>query len=98
MQVPFDFAVKEVSEQLKKIAKGDYQTPDSGKRKFGNIVYAAVTIPPKELKCVLDNVSENLIISNLQLHNSHKKKRRRRREEKRKEKKRCSSSKAWATF
>lgn len=59
-QVPFDFAVKEVSEQLTRIAKGDYKTPDTGKRKFGTIVYAAVSLPVTEIKGLLDDVSEEL--------------------------------------
>ncbi|KAF3455044.1 hypothetical protein FNV43_RR05492 [Rhamnella rubrinervis] len=58
VQVPFDFAVKEVSEQLTKIAKGDYITPDTGKRKFGTIVYAAVSLPVMEIKGLLDNLAE----------------------------------------
>ncbi|KAF3453988.1 hypothetical protein FNV43_RR04431 [Rhamnella rubrinervis] len=58
VQVPFDFAVKEVSEQLAKIAKGDYITPDTGKRKFGTIVYAAVSLPVMEIKGLLDNLAE----------------------------------------
>lgn len=59
-QVPFEFAVKDVLEQLTKIAKGGYQTPDTGKRKFGSIVYAAVSLPVIEIKGLLDNVSEEL--------------------------------------
>lgn len=59
-QVPFDIAVKDVSEQLTKIAKGDYIRPDTGKRKFGTIVYAAVSLPVMEIKSLLDNVSEEL--------------------------------------
>lgn len=59
-QVPFDVAVKEVSKQLMRIAKGDYKTPDTGKRKFGAIVYAAVSLPVTEIKGLLDNVSEEL--------------------------------------
>ena len=58
-QVPFEFAVKEVLEQLRKIAKGEYKTPDTGKRKFGTIVYAAVTLPVTEIKTLLHTVSEN---------------------------------------
>lgn len=57
-QVPFDFAVKEVLEQLRKIAKGEYKTPDTVKRTFGTIVYAAVSLPVMEIKSLLDSVSE----------------------------------------
>ncbi|XP_048324076.2 tRNA ligase 1 isoform X1 [Ziziphus jujuba] len=58
VQVPFEFAVKDVLEQLTKIAKGGYQTPDTGKRKFGSIVYAAVSLPVIEIKGLLDNLAE----------------------------------------
>jgi hypothetical protein len=37
--------VKEVLEQLKAVAKGDIKTPDTSRRRFGNIVFAAVTVP-----------------------------------------------------
>lgn len=47
-------------EQLTKIAKGDYRTPDTEKRKFGSIVYAAVSLPLIEIQGLLDNVSEEL--------------------------------------
>lgn len=42
VQVPFEAAVKD---PLGKIAKGEYKTPDSGKRKFGAIVFAAISLP-----------------------------------------------------
>ncbi|XP_030506029.2 tRNA ligase 1 [Cannabis sativa] len=58
IQVPFDIAVKEVLEQLRKISKGEFKTPDSGKRTFGNIVYAAVSLPVPEMKTLLDNILE----------------------------------------
>lgn len=59
VQVPFEFAVKQVVEQLKKIAKGDYATPDTEKRKFGTIVFAAVDLPVTEIQTLLDNLAEN---------------------------------------
>ncbi|XP_062082011.1 tRNA ligase 1 [Humulus lupulus] len=58
IQVPFDFAVKEVLEQLRKISKGEYKTPDTGKRTVGNIVYAAVSLPVTGMKSLLDNLLE----------------------------------------
>ncbi|XP_040991726.1 tRNA ligase 1 [Juglans microcarpa x Juglans regia] len=58
IQVPFEFAVKQVLEELKKIAKGDYSTPDTEKRKFGNIVYAAVDLPLTEFQSVLDDLAQ----------------------------------------
>ncbi|KAG6527108.1 hypothetical protein ZIOFF_009201 [Zingiber officinale] len=57
IQVPFDFAVKRVLEQLKDVAKGGFKTPESEKRKFGNIVFAAVTLPVEEIKSALDKVA-----------------------------------------
>ncbi|KAM2986051.1 hypothetical protein FF2_006380 [Malus domestica] len=57
VQVPFESAVKEVSEQLKKVAKGEYKTPDTGKRKFGAIVFAAVSLPVMEVSGPLDSLA-----------------------------------------
>ncbi|KAE8770293.1 RNAligase [Hordeum vulgare] len=45
IQVPFEAAVKEVVEQLKAVAKGDIKP----KRRFGNIVFAAVTLCPADV-------------------------------------------------
>ncbi|KAG7950036.1 hypothetical protein I3843_13G092700 [Carya illinoinensis] len=58
VQVPFEFAVKQVLEELKKIARGDYSTPDTEKRKFGTIVYAAVDLPLTEFQSVLDDLAQ----------------------------------------
>nr|CAB3452233.1 unnamed protein product [Digitaria exilis] len=58
IQVPFEFAVKEVLEQLKAVAKGDLKTPDTGKRKFGNIIFAAVRLTPSDIVGLLRKVSE----------------------------------------
>ncbi|RWW31948.1 hypothetical protein GW17_00003403 [Ensete ventricosum] len=55
--VPFDFAVKQVLEQLRDVAKGKHKTPDTEKRKFGNIVFAAVTLPVGEIKNLLDKLA-----------------------------------------
>ncbi|KAI8005763.1 tRNA ligase 1 [Camellia lanceoleosa] len=55
--VPFEFAVEKVLEQLRTIAKGDYSTPRIEKTKFGNIVYAAVSLPVGEIRSLLDNVT-----------------------------------------
>lgn len=56
IQVPFEFAVKEVLEQLRKIAKGEYKTPDTGKRTFGTFVFAAVNLPVTEIKSHLHDL------------------------------------------
>ncbi|XP_077232996.1 tRNA ligase 1-like isoform X2 [Tasmannia lanceolata] len=59
IQVPFNFSVKQVLEQLRAIAKGEYKTPASTeKRKFGNIVFAAVTLPVTEIRSLLDKLAE----------------------------------------
>nr|CAD1818356.1 unnamed protein product [Ananas comosus var. bracteatus] len=56
IQVPFEFAVKRVLEQLKEVASGEIKTPE--KRKFGNIVYAAVTLPAAEIVSLLDKLAK----------------------------------------
>ncbi|OVA18150.1 tRNA ligase [Macleaya cordata] len=58
IQVPFDFAVKQVLEQLRTVAKGESKTPSSEKRKFGNIVFAAITLPVAEIRSFLDELAE----------------------------------------
>ncbi|XP_050894247.1 tRNA ligase 1 isoform X2 [Lathyrus oleraceus] len=59
VQVPFEFAVKQVLEQLRNIAKGDYTPPDTEKRKFGTIVFAALNLPVIEIQGVLNNFAKN---------------------------------------
>jgi len=63
VQVPFEFAVKQVLEQLRNIAKGDYTPPDTEKRTFGTIVFAALSIPVIEIQDLLNNVRENSAFS-----------------------------------
>ncbi|XP_057449031.1 tRNA ligase 1-like isoform X2 [Lotus japonicus] len=58
IQVPFDFAVKQVSEQLRNIAKGEYTAPDTETRKLGAIVFAAISVPVAEIQGVLNNLAE----------------------------------------
>lgn len=58
-QVPFEFAVKQVLEQLKLVAKGEYVAPITEKRNLGTIVFAAVTLPVAEIHELLHNVSVN---------------------------------------
>lgn len=55
--MPFDFAVKQVSEQLKKVASGDYTVPSTEKRKLGTIVFAAVSLPVTHIQNLLNDVS-----------------------------------------
>ena len=56
-QVPFEFAVKQVLEQLKAVAKGEYSAPVTEKRRLGAIVYAAVSLPVAEIHQFLQRVS-----------------------------------------
>lgn len=65
IQVPFEFAVKQVLDELKAVAKGEYSTPTTEKRKFGTIVFAAVTMPVTEIHDLLDNVSKKLKSSSI---------------------------------
>ncbi|KAK4358754.1 hypothetical protein RND71_020983 [Anisodus tanguticus] len=63
IQVPFEFAVKGVLEQLKAIARGEYAAPSSEKRKLGAIVFAAISLPvPKILGLLNDLVVYVLIV------------------------------------
>ncbi|CAK9174417.1 unnamed protein product [Ilex paraguariensis] len=58
VQAPFELSVKQVLEQLRAIAKGEYTTPRTEKRKFGNIVFAAVSLPVTEMISFLSNLGE----------------------------------------
>ncbi|KAL0436472.1 UNVERIFIED_CONTAM: tRNA ligase 1 [Sesamum radiatum] len=58
IQVPFEFAVEKVLEQLRAIAKGDYTTPSTEKRRFGAIVFAAVSLPVSEILNLLQDLGQ----------------------------------------
>lgn len=58
IQVPFEFAVKEVFEQLKAIARGEYAAPTSEKRKLGSIVFAAISLPVPEILGLLNDLAQ----------------------------------------
>ncbi|GLU19032.1 hypothetical protein SLE2022_353020 [Rubroshorea leprosula] len=58
IQVQFDFAVQQVLEQLRKIAKGEYIAPTIERRKLGTIVFAAVSLPEAEIRSLLDKLAE----------------------------------------
>lgn len=60
IQVPFEFAVQNVLEQLKKISKGDYKSPITERRKSATIVYAAVSLPVQDIQDALHTVSEHV--------------------------------------
>lgn len=58
IQVPFEVAVEQVVEQLRSVVKGDYKMPSTQKRKSGNIIFAAVSLPINEIRSLLDNLAE----------------------------------------
>ncbi|KDP44108.1 hypothetical protein JCGZ_05575 [Jatropha curcas] len=58
IQVPFETAVKQVQEQLRSIAKGEYITPITEKRKLGTIVFAAVSLPVTEISNFLNDLAQ----------------------------------------
>ncbi|KAL0417753.1 UNVERIFIED_CONTAM: tRNA ligase 1 [Sesamum radiatum] len=58
IQVPFEFAVGKVLEQLRAIAKGDYGAPSTEKRRFGAIVFAAVSLPVSEILSLLEDLGQ----------------------------------------
>lgn len=57
IQVPFEFAVKEVLEQLKVIARGEYAVP-AEKRKLGSIVFAAISLPVPEILGLVNDLAK----------------------------------------
>ncbi|KAM7496694.1 hypothetical protein LguiA_021108 [Lonicera macranthoides] len=58
IQVPFQIVVTQVVEQLRSVAKGECKIPSTEKRKFGTIVFAAVSLPVTEIQGLLDNLAE----------------------------------------
>ncbi|KAK4492004.1 hypothetical protein RD792_002792 [Penstemon davidsonii] len=62
IQVPFEFAVQNVLEQIKPIAKGEYNAPSTEKRRLGSIVFAAVTLSVTEILGLLDNLGAKELI------------------------------------
>ncbi|KAK2967190.1 hypothetical protein RJ640_022446, partial [Escallonia rubra] len=77
IQVPFEYAVKQVLEQLRAIAKGDYRTP-STKKKIGPVIFAAVNLPVEEIHDLLGNLAQSnpmveAFIKDKNLENSLKK-------------------------
>ncbi|KAL0533877.1 hypothetical protein IC582_028148 [Cucumis melo] len=58
IQVPFESAVQDVLEQLKKISEGDYKSPITERRKSGAIVFAAVSLPVQEIQNVLGTLGK----------------------------------------
>ncbi|XP_075093401.1 tRNA ligase 1 [Nicotiana tabacum] len=58
IQVPFEFAVKEVLKQLGAIARGEYAAPTSEKRKLGSIVFAAVSLAVPEILGLLNDLAQ----------------------------------------
>ncbi|XP_037445884.1 tRNA ligase 1-like [Triticum dicoccoides] len=65
IQVPFEVAVKEVVEQLKAVAKGDTKTPDTAKRRFGNIIFAAVTLSQADILGLVHQLRRTTLMSTI---------------------------------
>ncbi|XP_057956592.1 tRNA ligase 1-like [Malania oleifera] len=57
IQVPFESAVEQVLEQLRTIAKGKFTT-NIEKKKFGNVVFAAINLPIIDIQSLLNNLAE----------------------------------------
>ncbi|KAK4440773.1 tRNA ligase 1 [Sesamum alatum] len=58
IQVPFEVAVEKVLEQLRAIAKGEYTAPSTEKRRFGAIVFAAVSLPVSDILSLLEDLGQ----------------------------------------
>ncbi|XP_009784921.2 tRNA ligase 1-like [Nicotiana sylvestris] len=58
IQVPFEFVVKEVLEQLRAIVRGEYAAPTSKKGKLESIVFAAVNLPVPEILGLLNDLAQ----------------------------------------
>lgn len=56
-QVPFGIVVERTCEQLKLIAKGDYEAPATGGA-IGSIAFVGVSLPVSEIIDLLYNVSD----------------------------------------
>ncbi|KAL1201941.1 tRNA ligase 1 [Cardamine amara subsp. amara] len=57
IQVPFESAVHQVREELKRIAKGEYKPPSSEKTKHGSIVFAAINLPATQVHSLLEKLA-----------------------------------------
>ncbi|KAH9311379.1 hypothetical protein KI387_026414, partial [Taxus chinensis] len=58
IQVPFEHVVKHVLEDLRAIAKGEYEVPSTEKRTLRTIVFAAVSLVADEVKSLLDKIGD----------------------------------------
>ncbi|KFK43107.1 hypothetical protein AALP_AA1G080900 [Arabis alpina] len=57
IQIPFESAVQQVREELKRIAKGEYKPPSPEKTKYGSIVFAAINLPVTQLHSLLEKLA-----------------------------------------
>ncbi|CAH2038619.1 unnamed protein product [Thlaspi arvense] len=57
IQVPFESAVQQVREELKRIAKGEYKPPSSQKTKHGSIVFAAINLPVTQVNSLVEKLA-----------------------------------------
>ncbi|KAJ4866805.1 RNAligase [Raphanus sativus] len=57
VQVPFESAVQQVREELKRIAKGEYKPPSSVKTQHGSITFAAVNLHVTQVQSLLEKLA-----------------------------------------
>ncbi|KAJ0244827.1 tRNA ligase 1 [Hirschfeldia incana] len=57
VQVPFESAVQQVREELKRIAKGEYKPPSSEKTQHGSITFAAINLPVTQVHSLLEKLA-----------------------------------------
>lgn len=53
IQVPFEVAVQQVKEQLRNVAKGNFVSPFTEKKRIGAIIFAAISLPVPEIRSFL---------------------------------------------
>ncbi|KAL0723717.1 hypothetical protein Bca4012_038316 [Brassica carinata] len=57
VQVPFESAVQQVREELKRIAKGEYKPPSSVKTEHGSITFAAINLSVTQVHSLLEKLA-----------------------------------------
>ncbi|CAH8386665.1 unnamed protein product [Eruca vesicaria subsp. sativa] len=57
VQVPFESAVQQVREELKRIEKGEYKPPSSEKTKHGSFIFAAIKLPVTQVHSLLKKLA-----------------------------------------
>ncbi|KAL0865271.1 hypothetical protein Bca101_044389 [Brassica carinata] len=57
VQVPFESAVQQVREELKRIVKGEYKPPSSVKTEHGSITFAAINLSVTQVHSLLEKLA-----------------------------------------